>query len=136
LPADEQDGGAPDENDRKDQPGNAEIDHLLNRLEQVMTGEELYLDAALSLRDLAAHVDTHPNKLSWLLNEHAGKNFNEYINSYRLEAFKVKALDPKNQHLTLLGLAYESGFNSKTVFNAFFKKMEGVTPRKWVKSRQ
>lgn len=136
LPADEQDGSSPDENDRKDQPGNAEIDQLLNRLEQLMTGEEPYLEPTLSLRDLADQLDTHPNKLSWLLNEHAGKNFNEYVNTYRLEAFKVKALDPANQHLTLLGLAYESGFNSKTVFNAFFKKMEGVTPRKWVKTRQ
>jgi AraC-like DNA-binding protein len=51
-------------------------------------------------------------------------------------AFKEKALNPKNSHLTLLALAYESGFNSKTAFNAYFKKMEGLTPRAWVKSHK
>lgn len=61
------------------------------------------------------------------------KNFNEYVNTYRLDAFKTNALDPANQHITLLGLAYESGFNSKTVFNAFFKKMEALTPGAWVR---
>ena len=101
-----------------------------------MVKEGRYLNPELSLRILADELDLHPNKLSWLINEHIGKNFNEYVNTYRLEAFKQKALDPANSHLTLLGLAYESGFNSKSVFNAFFKKIEGVTPRKWVKVNQ
>lgn len=111
-----------------------EIAHNLELLEQLVQGEELFLDPSLSLRQLAEKMALHPNKLSWLLNEHVGKNFNEFINTYRLEAFKIKALDPAYGHLTLLGLAYESGFNSKTVFNNFFKKMEGVTPRAWVKA--
>lgn len=98
--------------------------------------EKLFLDPNLSLKILAKKMDLHPNKLSWILNEHVGKNFNEFINSFRLETFKSKALDPKNKHLTLLGLAYESGFNSKTAFNAFFKKTEGKTPRAWVKSME
>lgn len=111
-----------------------EVDHYLAATYQVLEQEELFLDPGLSLKRLAEQLDLHPNKLSWLLNEHVGKNFNEFINTYRLATFKIKALDPDNSHLTLLGLAYESGFNSKTVFNAFFKKMEGVTPRTWVKA--
>lgn len=111
----------------------AEIKRYLLHLEQCMETDKLFTDPSLSLRLLAEQIDLHPNKLSWLLNEHVGKNFNEYINSYRLQAFKVKAVDPANSHLTLLGLAYESGFNSKTVFNAFFKKIEGRTPRAWLK---
>ena len=74
----------------------------------------------------------HANKLSWLLNEQVGKNFNEFVNGFRLEAFQQKALDPANRHLTILGLAYESGFNSKTVFNAFFKKTLKQTPSAWL----
>jgi TolB-like protein/class 3 adenylate cyclase/AraC-like DNA-binding protein len=101
---------------------------------QFFTAESPYLDPQLSLSSLAQAIDLHPNQLSLLINDIIGMNFNEFINSYRLEAFKQKALDPANSHLTLLGLAYESGFNSKTVFNAFFKKWEGMTPRAWVKA--
>lgn len=113
-----------------------EIENYLEQLDQLMKAEQIYLDPAISLRLLAEKLDMQPNKLSWLLNEQIGKNFNEYINAFRLITFKEKALNPNNSNLTLLGLAYESGFNSKTVFNAFFKKMEGVTPKSWVKSHK
>lgn len=113
-----------------------ETDRFMQKLIYHMEKENTFLDPSLSLRSLAEKLNLHPNKLSWLINEQIGKNFNEYINSFRLETFKQKALDPANSHLTLLGLAYESGFNSKTVFNAFFKKIEEMTPREWVKSKQ
>ncbi len=113
-----------------------EVTLYLSATTSLLEDEELYLDPTLSLKSLAGSLDLHPNKLSWLLNEHIGKNFNEFVNSYRLEAFKIKSLDPANSHLTLLGLAYESGFNSKTVFNTFFKKMENLTPKAWVKAQK
>jgi TolB-like protein/AraC-like DNA-binding protein/Tfp pilus assembly protein PilF len=113
-----------------------EIENYLDQLGELMQEDKIYLDPSISLRLLAEKLELHPNKLSWLLNEQIGENFNEYINTFRLKIFKEKALDPNKNHLTLLGLAYESGFNSKTVFNAFFKKMEGMTPRTWVKSQK
>ena len=64
----------------------------------------------------------------------SNKNFNHYINGYRLKAFQEKSLDPANSHYTILGLAYESGFNSKSVFNDFFKKSTGQTPKAWLKA--
>lgn len=112
-----------------------EIDYYLEQLDKLMKEDEIYLDPAISLRNLAEKMDLQPNKLSWLINEQIGKNFNEYINAFRLISFKEKALNPNNSHLTLLGLAYESGFNSKSVFNVFFKKMEGMTPKAWLKSQ-
>lgn len=112
-----------------------ECQEYLLLLTRAVEDQEAYLNAELTLRSLAADLKLHPNKLSWLINASVGKNFNEYINTYRLEAFKRKALSPANSHLTLLGLAYESGFNSKTVFNNFFKKQEGTTPRAWLKSQ-
>lgn len=112
-----------------------EIDTYLQRLSEVLERDKPFLEADLSLKGLASYIDIHPNKLSWLLNEQLQQNYNEYINSYRLATFKEKALDPSNAHLTLLALAYESGFNSKTVFNTFFKKKMGMTPRSWVKSQ-
>ncbi len=105
-------------------------------LQQLMTEEQVYLDPDLNLRSLAERMEMTPNRLSWLINEVMRKNFNEYVNGYRLETFKQKALDPANRNFTLLGLAYESGFNSKSVFNQFFKKTTGITPRAWVKARQ
>lgn len=114
----------------------AEIPALLTQLQQLMETEGAYQNADLSLRRLAERLNLTANKLSWLLNEHIGQNFNAYINAFRLKQFQRLALDPANSHLTLLGLAYESGFNSKTVFNAYFKKSTGMTPRAWVKKQQ
>lgn len=94
-----------------------------------------YLDPDLSLRSLAGQIDIHPNQLSWLLNESMGKNFNEFINHYRVEAFKKISKDPSKAHITLIVLAYESGFNSKTVFNTYFKKETGLTPKQFLKQR-
>ncbi len=106
-------------------------DLLLRKMET----ECYYLNSTLSLKELADHIDLHPNKLSWLLNEKLDQNFYEFINSYRLKAFQTKALDPSFSHLSILGLAYESGFNSKSIFNHYFKKVTGQTPKAWVKTQ-
>jgi len=92
-----------------------------------------YLNPDLSLRDLANQIDIHPNQLSWILNNSIGLNFNEFINQYRIEAFKLNAKAQENENITIEGLAYESGFNSKTVFNSYFKRETGLTPRQFLK---
>ena len=114
----------------------AKIDKVLNLIGKGMKEEKWFQNPSLSLRSLSESLNISSNKLSWLLNERIGQNFNEYINSLRLEDFKENALHPANSHLTLLALAYESGFNSKSVFNTFFKKTEGMTPKAWLKSKQ
>ena len=112
----------------------AEEDHapLLETLYRKLEQEHLYLDPTLSLKGLAAEMDLHPNHLSWLINEKTGRNFNQLLNSYRVKAFQQKALDPEYAHLSMLGIAFESGFNSKTVFNTYFKKETGMTPKAWI----
>lgn len=104
-----------------------------NKLNNYLEIEKPYLDSNLSLRGLAEQIDIHPNQLSWLINNSFGKNFNELINHYRVEVFKKISKDPKNANLTIEGLAYESGFNSKTVFNSYFKKETGLTPKQYLK---
>lgn len=114
----------------------SEIDLALEMVGKGMEEDKWFQNPSLSLRELAENVNVSSNKLSWLLNERMGQNFNEYINSFRIENFKENALNPANSHLTLLALAYESGFNSKTVFNSFFKKIEGITPKAWLSANQ
>jgi TolB-like protein/AraC-like DNA-binding protein len=129
-------GGKPEPAGSRSLIDDVEIPALLTQLQQLMETEGAYQNADLSLRQLAERLSLTANKLSWLLNEHVGQNFNAYINAFRLKQFQRLALDPANSHLTLLGLAYESGFNSKTVFNAYCKKSTGMTPRAWVKKQQ
>lgn len=109
------------------------IKSLTEKIFAYLESETPYLDPSLSLRSLADQTEVHPNKLSFLLNEHIGKNFNEFINQYRIEHFKKLVTDSANSHISILGLAYESGFNSKTVFNTAFKKEVGITPKEYQK---
>ncbi|MEN0004726.1 MAG: helix-turn-helix domain-containing protein [Bacteroidota bacterium] len=111
-----------------------EIQRHKTQLEQLMNEQGPYFDPELTLRSLAQMLDLPANHLSQLLNEGFQQNFSAFVNTYRLEAFKAKAADPKFRHLTILALAYESGFNSKTVFNTFFKKKMGQTPKAYWKS--
>ncbi|WP_097044951.1 helix-turn-helix domain-containing protein [Flagellimonas pacifica] len=103
------------------------------KLISCMERKSSFLNPDLTLKSLAAQLDIHPNQLSWLINHEFDKNFSEFINHYRVETFKRISKDPKNAHITLIGLAYESGFNSKTVFNTFFKKETGMTPLQYLK---
>lgn len=114
----------------------AAIQNFKSKLLNHLTENQPYLDPSLTLRGLADQIEIHPNQLSWLLNERIGKSFNEYVNAYRVEAFKKMAQDPNNANLTLIGMAYDSGFNSKTVFNTYFKKETGITPKQYLKEQQ
>ncbi len=113
-----------------------EVQEYSQSLRRVMDKDHLFLNPELTLRLLAENIDLHPNKLSWLMNEVIGLNFSEYVNGLRLATFQTKAGKPEYEHLTILGLAYECGFNSKTVFNEFFKKSTGQTPSAWLKSNR
>ena len=89
-----------------------------------------------SLKDLASYLELPANYLSQLLNLGFQKNFSEYVNTFRVNEFKERVLKEENKGLTIMAVAYDSGFNSKTVFNTFFKKMEGTTPNTFLKLNQ
>lgn len=96
--------------------------------------DQPYLDPELTLRGLSEQIEIQPNQLSWLINEQLGKNFNEFINHYRIETFKTLVQDPANAGISKMGLAYDSGFNSKTTFNTSFKKETGLRPQDFLKA--
>lgn len=125
---------APTKTSKKQLIASEEVATYAQKLQTYLTQEKPYLDNNLSLKVLAQALNMHANQLSWLINEEMGGNFNQLINSYRIQAFKKLAQDPANDHLSIIGLAFESGFNSKTVFNTYFKKETGLTPKQWMKS--
>jgi adenylate cyclase len=115
---------------------NVDLDYaeeMKGKLHDKIVEHELYLNPALNLSDLAESVEITTAQLSQILNEYIGKNFYDFVNSYRLDYFLRLYKDPKNKQFTLLSLAYESGFNSKTTFNTFFKKTLGKSPSVYLK---
>ncbi len=103
------------------------------RLMEHISANKPFLEPDLSLRELARQIEIHPNHLSWILNQNLGMNFNAFINKYRIDTFKSIARAKENKKLTIEGMAFESGFNSKTVFNTCFKKETGLTPSQYLK---
>ena len=93
--------------------------------------EKAYLNPDLSLPQLAETLDIPTHHLSRVINDQFGVNFFSFVNKYRVEEVKTKISDPKFQNLSILGIAYESGFNSKSAFNRVFKQMEGMTPSEY-----
>lgn len=114
----------------------ATAQQLQAKLITVMHNEKLFKDAELSLSALAKHLAIHPHALSEVINTLEQKNFYDYINELRIEEFKRIAVLPENQRFTLLYLAYEVGFNSKTAFNRNFKKATGMSPTAYLKQCQ
>jgi ABC-type antimicrobial peptide transport system permease subunit/AraC-like DNA-binding protein len=92
---------------------------------------QFYQDAELSLSSLAEKLDVHAHELSRIINIALKKNFNDFINEYRVVDVTRKMQDPAYDHITLLGIAFESGFNSKTTFNRTFKQMTGRSPAEY-----
>lgn len=97
----------------------------------IIEREKIYLNPEITLKDVAEKINASPQLLSYVLNSFYRKNFNTLINEYRIEEFKKKVIDVKYDHLSILGIAFECGFNSKSTFNAVFKKITGLTPQQF-----
>lgn len=110
-----------------------DIEALKSRLLNTMENEKAYLNEGLTLGDLSGLVNLSDKKLSELLNRHFQTTFYDFVNSYRLEAVKSKMADRNFEHLTLLGIAFDSGFQSKTSFNRIFKQKMGMSPSAYKK---
>jgi AraC-like DNA-binding protein len=110
-----------------------DAEQLHRKLNEYMKLEKPYLNSQLSLSKLGESFGVHSNYLSQVINERENKNFYDYINGYRIDEFKRMVSDPKNKNLTILALAFECGFNSKSAFNNCFKKLTNQTPSDFMK---
>ncbi|QNL51653.1 ABC transporter permease [Olivibacter sp. SDN3] len=97
-------------------------------LKKVVKTNFHYKDPELSLNSLAEKLQLGPHELSRIINTVLKKSFNDFINEYRVAYVIQKMQDPAYDHITLLGIAFESGFNSKTTFNRAFKQLTGESP--------
>ena len=90
--------------------------------------EEPYLQPDITLSELAMRLHTNTSVLSAAINTGFGKNFNDFVNQYRVDAFLAKMQSGEMKHFTLLAIAFECGFNSKATFNRAVKKATGKSP--------
>jgi putative ABC transport system permease protein len=106
----------------------AELKQKGNWLKKVVKENRYYQDPELSLSALAEKLDLHTHELSRVINMVLKKSFSDFINEYRVLDAARKMKDPAYDHITLLGIAFESGFNSQSTFNRIFKQMTGKSP--------
>lgn len=106
--------------------------HITSKLTIFMEKEQPYLDPELSLAKLSDLIQIKPEMLSEVLNASLNQNFFEYINKYRIEEFKIQCLKAENKCLSIIGMAYDCGFNSKAAFYRAFNKFEGISPTAYI----
>lgn len=104
---------------------------LSEKIKVYMESEKPYTNIDLTLKDLACVLDTYPHYVTQVLNTVFNQNFFDYVNTYRVEEAQKRLLDPEFKNLTILAIAYDCGFNSKSTFNRIFKQKTGQTPSEY-----
>ncbi len=112
----------------------AKAEAFHNKLLHRMETDKPFTYSSLKLTQLAKMVGTTPNYLSQVINEECEQNFYDFVNGYRIEEAKKMIQDPASEQVTLLSIAYDVGFNSKSAFNTAFKKYTGMTPSQFRKN--
>lgn len=108
---------------------NTLINEWKPKIEALLQKQKLHENPELTLTQLAKQLNTNASIISKVINQGFGLNFNDFINKYRIEAVKEKLMAGEQKTQTLLGIAYDCGFNSKATFNRSFKKFTGTTPK-------
>lgn len=106
----------------------SELATAKDRLAKCLTEKKLHLNPNLRLTDLADAIQMKPYETSEVVNRAFKKSFYDLINEMRIAEAKARLTDPEFQHMNILGVAFDSGFNSKSSFNEAFKRVTGMTP--------
>ena len=99
------------------------------KIDALIQAEKLYQNPELSLSEVSKKLQTNASVISKAINQGYQMNFNDFINNYRVEAVKTMFVGNVHHTQTLLGIAYDAGFNSKATFNRAFKKSTGLSPK-------
>ncbi|MFC3560217.1 helix-turn-helix domain-containing protein [Pedobacter jamesrossensis] len=102
------------------------------KVDELMAAQKIYLEPELTLTDLAKKIGTNASLLSKVINGVYGKNFNDYVNEFRVKEAIRLLKTPPYQNFNLLAVAYDAGFNSKSTFNRAFKKVTGRSPKDYM----
>ena len=113
----------------------SQVDAYLKKIKNALEIEKLYKDESISLRSLSEKISVPGYLVSQVINERLNKNFRNLVNGLRIEEAKRMLMDSKDKNHTILSIAYEVGFNSKTVFNRTFKLFTGMTPTDYKNSK-
>ena len=113
----------------EDKPSDSAID----RVQHAMTVDKVFLQQNLNIEQFGARLNLPVKEVSSVINKHFGTNFFEFINSYRVEEAKRLLADPGMAEKTVLDILLESGFNSKSAFHRFFKRLVGESPSEYRK---
>lgn len=98
---------------------------------EFMREKRPFLNPELNLESLSSSLKVTQDYLSGVINGSLNMNFYDFVNHYRVEEFKSLCKDPVKRKLTIIALAFDSGFNSKATFNRVFKKSTGLTPSEY-----
>ena len=115
-------------------PGTAE--QIKTRILYLFEVEKIHREEDLSLQTLAARLSLPAHHVSWVANEILGQSFSRLVNTYRVDEVKERLRDPKDASRTILDIAFEAGFNTKTAFNKVFKSLTGMTPSEFREKNQ
>jgi len=115
-----------------EKPLEKDIDLWKVKLFDLLTRERLYENPKLTLSDVAEKLNTNTKIVSSVVNAGFQMNFNDFVNHHRIEAVKVKLQNNEHKTTTLLGIAFDCGFNSKATFNRAFKKSTSLSPKDYI----
>ncbi len=109
-----------------------EKSEFINKLLRFMENEKPFLAPELTLARLARLMNVGPEFLSGVMNHDLDHSFFDFVNKYRVEEFKLQSLSAENSHLSIMGIAYECGFNSKAAFYRAFRRYENQSPSDYI----
>jgi AraC-like DNA-binding protein len=122
--------------EKKTDAANQNLDEKYDSLIDFLKKEKPYLDNELTLSSLADKIGIQPYLLSEILNKRLRRTFYDFIHYYRVEEAKKRLVSKENSQFTILAIAYDCGFNSKSTFNRIFKDLTGLTPSEYIEQNE